>query len=277
MHHWPRFLQDDGFRSPGPVAQCTLGSFCVVVFSPAFDDDLRLPHRIEYLAIEQFIPHPGVEALNAPVLPGASGFDESGFASTPSIQVRRLLATKSGPLPLRTNAGVPRRMNRSVRASITSVELSFRFNRIAKHSRLNSSKLFSVRSAFPSSVRQCTNIRPNMVAILRPQSDACSIVPPKPAFLLLFRRHFQSLPSPPPLDQAVTGLPTRISQQHGNASVAVAAVLPSQLGHVGNQPFIRHCARTNGASMAHSSWPLGRCRCVQRCCPSTRQIRRSDT
>jgi len=35
-------------------------------------------------------------------------------------------------------------MNRSVRASITSVELSFRFTLIARHSRLNSSMMFNV-------------------------------------------------------------------------------------------------------------------------------------
>ena len=49
-------------------------------------------------------------------------------------------------------AGTPRRMNRSVSTSMTSVELSLRFTRIARHSRLNSSRMFSVRNTFPSSV-----------------------------------------------------------------------------------------------------------------------------
>ena len=42
----------------------------------------------------------------------------------------------SGPLSDRMNAGEPRRMNRSVRASITFVEFSFRSTLMAKHSRL---------------------------------------------------------------------------------------------------------------------------------------------
>ncbi len=75
------------------------------------------------------------------------------------------LATHSGPLSLLTRAGGPRRMSRSVTASITSVELSFRFTWIGGHPRLNSSKTFSARNAFPSPVRQCTKIRPNMVTI----------------------------------------------------------------------------------------------------------------
>ena len=49
--------------------------------------------------------------------------------------------------------GTPRRMNRSVRASMTSVELSFHFTLIARHSRLCSSKMLSVLNALPSSVR----------------------------------------------------------------------------------------------------------------------------
>lgn len=54
----------------------------------------------------------------------------------------------------------PRRMNRSVNASIPSVEFSFRFTRIAKHFRLSSSKMLSVRNAFPSSIRDCNHPAP---------------------------------------------------------------------------------------------------------------------
>ena len=49
-------------------------------------------------------------------------------------------------------AGTPRRMNRSISTSMTSVELSLRCTRIARHSRLSSSRMFSVRNTFPSSV-----------------------------------------------------------------------------------------------------------------------------
>jgi hypothetical protein len=42
------------------------------VTSPALDDDLSFSQREEDFAIEQFIPQPGVEALDEAVLPGAS-------------------------------------------------------------------------------------------------------------------------------------------------------------------------------------------------------------
>src|SRR6056297_2896025 len=70
------------------------------------------------------------------------------LAPTVSIQARTSFATNSGPLSLRTNAGGPRRMNRSVSASMTSVEFSLRLTRIVRHSRLNSSRMFNVRNAF---------------------------------------------------------------------------------------------------------------------------------
>jgi len=47
------------------------------------------------------------------------------------------------------NAGESRIINRSVRASITFVEFSFRSTLMAKHFRLNSSRMFNVRKTFP--------------------------------------------------------------------------------------------------------------------------------
>ena len=44
-------------------------------------------------------------------------------------------------------------MNRSVSASMTSIEFSLRFTRIVRHSRLCSSMMFNVLNALPSSVR----------------------------------------------------------------------------------------------------------------------------
>jgi hypothetical protein len=42
----------------------------VVVASPLLDQDLSFPHGVEDLAVEQFVPESGVEALHVAVLPG---------------------------------------------------------------------------------------------------------------------------------------------------------------------------------------------------------------
>ncbi len=36
----------------------------IVVYSPLFDRDLRLPEGIEDLPVEQLVPEAGIEALN---------------------------------------------------------------------------------------------------------------------------------------------------------------------------------------------------------------------
>src|SRR5690606_28418801 len=54
------------------------------------------------------------------------------FAPTATIHSRTALAMNSGPLSERTWPGTPRRMNRSDRASMTSVELSLRSMRIVQ-------------------------------------------------------------------------------------------------------------------------------------------------
>ncbi len=41
-----------------------MGPDCVVVFSPCFDDDLRLAKREEELAVEELIPEAGIEAFD---------------------------------------------------------------------------------------------------------------------------------------------------------------------------------------------------------------------
>src|SRR6188472_1969037 len=71
------------------------------------------------------------------------------LAPTAAIHSRTALAMNSGPLSERTWPGTPRRMNRSDRASMTSVELSLRSMRIARHSRVNSSMMLSMRNFLP--------------------------------------------------------------------------------------------------------------------------------
>ena len=66
-----RFLvhRDDGFLSRWAVAQSTVWSLRVVVFSPFLDDDLRLFQGVEDLAIKQLVPEAGIEAFAVPIFP----------------------------------------------------------------------------------------------------------------------------------------------------------------------------------------------------------------
>lgn len=67
------------------------------------------------------------------------------FLTQKQAQHRSFLAINSGPLSDRMYSGAPRRMNKSVSASTTSVELSFRSTRIIKASLVYSSIMLRVR------------------------------------------------------------------------------------------------------------------------------------
>ena len=52
----------------------------IVVTTPALDDDLRLAHGVEDLAIEQLVAQARVEAFDKAVLPRAARRDVSGLS-----------------------------------------------------------------------------------------------------------------------------------------------------------------------------------------------------
>jgi hypothetical protein len=51
----------------------------IVVSSPGLDEHLCFTQRREDLAVEQFVPELGVQALAVAVLPGTAGFDVERF------------------------------------------------------------------------------------------------------------------------------------------------------------------------------------------------------
>ena len=57
------------FRGRRPVADRRMRPDSVVVTTPALDDDLRLAHGVEDLAIEQLVAQARVEAFDKAVLP----------------------------------------------------------------------------------------------------------------------------------------------------------------------------------------------------------------
>ncbi len=92
----------------------------------------------------------------------------------------------------------------------------------------------------PAIVRPMMNevIRPDMVAIFGPETNARAIVEPKPAFLRLFHGHFEPLTSPQALDTLVVHQPTCIPQQSRNPTIAVSTILAGQLDYVCNQTIL---------------------------------------
>ena len=129
---------------------------CIVVLSPALDDDPCFSEAVEHLPVQQLVAELGVEALAVAVLPGASGLDERGPGSHRGDPLSHGLGDELGTIVRTDWPGTPRRMKRSDRTSMTSVDLSLRSTRIARHSRVNSSMTFSMRNFLPLWVRSST-------------------------------------------------------------------------------------------------------------------------
>ena len=128
-------------------------SLAVIVLSPLFDDDIGLLQAVEDFTIEQLIREAGVEALAVAVLLGqtrryVSSLSPDGVDPASNLlcdELRLLPSNGREGLSERMNAGGPRRIKRTVGASTTLMELSFRSTWIASASRVNSSMMFSVR------------------------------------------------------------------------------------------------------------------------------------
>ena len=105
-----------------------------------------------------------------------------------------------------------------------------------------------------------------MIALLRPQPDARSVGQPEPAALGLLMGDLQPLTLPNTLDPLVVDCPARLAQQLGDLAIAIAAVLPGKLDNIGAETL----------PVVTTARDLVLC-CVERCCPSAAQARRSET
>ena len=94
-------------------------------------------------------------------------------------------------------------------------------------------------AVFPAIMRAVLDevVRPDVVGMLRPQTNAGAVCEPEAASFGLLLGNLQALASPDPLDPRVTDQPASITQQGGNLAIAIAAVLSSKFDHVGRQPF----------------------------------------
>ncbi len=121
---------DDDLRSRRSVAQGAVRPDGVVVDAPPFDEDLRLAEREEDLGVQQLVAEAGVEALDIAVLPRRSRLDVGRLGTDSCDPGPDVLGNELGAIIAADKGRGPCSMNRSVRASITSVEFSFRFTRM---------------------------------------------------------------------------------------------------------------------------------------------------
>ncbi len=90
--------RDDGFGRRRAIAQCTVGTFCVVVSPPLFDQDLCFAQAVEDFAVEQLVSEPAVEAFTVSVLPRAARFDVGRLGANGGDPVSDSLGDKFRPI-----------------------------------------------------------------------------------------------------------------------------------------------------------------------------------
>src|SRR5258708_16372933 len=209
------------------------GADCVVVASPALDDDLGLAQSVENLAVEQLIAKAGIEALDVAVLPGAAPLDVSGLGTDGRDPVLHRLGDELWSVvgaDVSGNAAQDEQIGQNV-DHIDRLELAGDTDRqtfvgeLVEH--VEHPVLATIVGAILDEV-----IGPDMIALLRPQPDARSVGQPEPSALGLLMGDLQPLALPNTLDPLVVDCPARLSHQFGDLAIAVAAVLPSKLDNI---------------------------------------------
>ena len=78
-------------------------------------------------------------------------------------------------------------------------------------------------------------VRPDVVGVLGPKTDAGSVIEPKTSAFGLFGRHFKPLTSPDPGYPLSVHPPARVSQHRRDPAIAIATVLDSQSRDISGQ------------------------------------------
>ena len=81
-------------------------------------------------------------------------------------------------------------------------------------------------------------VGPDVVAVLRPQTDAGAVRQPQACALGLLRRNLQPLAPPDPLDALVVHEPAGSAQKRADLAIAVAAILAGELDEVGRERLL---------------------------------------
>jgi hypothetical protein len=78
-------------------------------------------------------------------------------------------------------------------------------------------------------------VRPDVVGVLRPKTDAGSVIEPKTSTFGVFGRYFKPLTPPDPGYLLSVHPPARVSQHRRNPAIAIATVLDSQSRDISGQ------------------------------------------
>ena len=78
-------------------------------------------------------------------------------------------------------------------------------------------------------------VRPDVVGVLGPKTDAGSVIEPKTSTFGVFGRYFKPLTPPDPGYPLSVHPPARVSQHRRNPAIAIATVLDSQSRDISGQ------------------------------------------
>jgi hypothetical protein len=196
------------------------------VLAPLLDDDGSLLQTVEDFAVQAFVAELAVEGLAVAVFPWAAG-----------SYVERLRSQLCKP--------TAHNLGRHLRAVVgTNV---FRHTALDHHVGHGVDDAEAVdatghpdRQAFPRELvdqrhqselatvmglRLDEVVAPHMVAVLRSQPDAGSVVEPQPAARPLLPGYFQPLTAPDPLDPITPDLPASLGKQRCDPAIAISSVL----------------------------------------------------
>jgi len=211
----------------------------VVVPSPLLNDDPGFIEAVEDLSVQELIAEPGIEALTVSVLPRRPRFDVGGLG-TDSLdplpdrirdELRSVIRSYVG-----RNTPDDEQVGQGIN-HLRRVELPLHPDRQAFAAELIDDVQRSVGSPVFCSVMHEV-IRPDMVNMPGPETDARSVIEPEPRFPRLLHGNLQPLTTPQALDPLVVQLPACLSQHRRNPSIPVTAVLPGQFNHVPDQEVL---------------------------------------
>jgi hypothetical protein len=207
--------------------------------TPALDDDLRFPKRVEDLAVEEFIAQTRIEALDEAVLPRAARCDIGGPCTDGGDPLLHGLGDELRPVvgaDMAGNATQDEEVGERI-DDVDGSELPRHPDRQAFMGKL----VDDVEHAYLAPVMGPILdevVGPDVIAVLGPEANAGAVVQPQAAALRLPGRDLQPLAPPDPLHPLVVDEPTGSPQQLGDLAIAVAAVETGQFDDVGCQPLL---------------------------------------
>jgi len=205
--------------------------------APALDDDLRLAQRIEDLAVEKFVAQASIEALDEAVLPWAGGSDVGRLCPDGADPILHGFGDELGAV-VGTDVLGNAAPDEQIRQRVDDVD-RLQSSRHPNGQALVGELVDDVEHADFASIMGAVLdkvVGPDVVAPLRPEPDARSVIQPQASAFRLPGGDLQPLTSPDPLNPLVIDQPAGPAKQRGDLAIAVAAILPGQLDDIVPQP-----------------------------------------